>query len=131
MKKTILTSSIVTMLFFNCLAINAAEVQTEHHPIVTINTTKEISSFCKAIVQGDLETVKKLIDLGEDVNKKSLGMTPAHFAARYNKPEILQVLINNGANLKTKCDKGFTVKKYAELSSADAALEVLKNAMNK
>ena len=131
MKKTILTSSIVTMLMFNCLPINAAEVKTEHYPNVTITVTKEISSFCKAIVQGDLETVKKLIELGEDVNKKSLGMTPAHFAARYNKPEILQVLIENGANLKTKCDKGYTVKKYAELSSADAALEVLKNAMNK
>ncbi len=131
MKKTILTSSILAMLMFNGLAINAAERHTELYPNVTINTTKEISTFCKAILQGDLETVKKLIDLGEDVNKKSLGMTPAHFAARYNKPEILKVLIENGANLKTKCDKGFTVKKYAELASADDALEVLKNAMNK
>ena len=131
MKKTILTSSIVTMLFFNCLAINAAERQTELYPDVTISANVEISTFCKAILQGDLQTVKKLIELGEDVNKKSLGMTPAHFAARYNKPEILKVLIENGANLKTKCDKGFTVKKYAELASADEALEVLKDAMKK
>ncbi|HCO86118.1 MAG TPA: hypothetical protein DIT95_21670, partial [Arenibacter sp.] len=47
----------------------------------------EISSFCKAIVEGDLETVKRLIELGEDVNQKSLGKTPAIFAARYNKVE--------------------------------------------
>jgi len=131
MKKTILTSSILTMLLFNCLAINAAERQTELYPEVTTTATKEISTFCKAILKGDLQTVKKLIELGEDVNKKSLGMTPAHFAARYNKPEILKVLIANGANLKARCDRGYTIKKYAELSNADAAIEVLKNAMRK
>jgi len=58
-------------------------------------------------------------------------MTPAHFAARYNKPEILKVLIANGANLKARCDRGYTIKKYAELSNADDAIEVLKNAMRK
>lgn len=89
----------------------------------------ELSSFCKAIIKGDIETVQKLIDLGEDVNKKSLGMTPAHFAARYNKAEILEVLIDNGANLRLRCDKGYTVKKYAELSNATAALKVIKGAM--
>ena len=89
----------------------------------------ELSSFCKAIIKGDIETVQKLIDLGEDVNKKSLGMTPAHFAARYNKAEILEVLIDNGANLRLRCDKGYTVKKHAELSNATAALKVIKGAM--
>ncbi|MEM9001867.1 MAG: ankyrin repeat domain-containing protein [Bacteroidota bacterium] len=91
----------------------------------------ELSSFCKAIMQGDIETVKKLIDLGEDVNKKSLGMAPVHFAARYNKPEILELLIANGADLKKRCDKGYTAKKHAELSNATASLEVIETAMKK
>lgn len=79
-------------------------------------------------MQGDIETVQKLIDLGEDVNQKSLGMTPAIFAARYNKAEILQLLIDNGADLRIKSDKGFSVKKYAELSNATEALQVLEAA---
>ena len=94
----------------------------------TLTETGKISSFCKAIMQGDIETVKKLITLGEDVNKKSLGMTPAIFAARYNKAEILKLLIKNGADLKIKSDKGYTIKKYAELSNAIDALTVLEAA---
>jgi hypothetical protein len=36
------------------------------------------------------------------------------------------LLIDNGADLKIKCDKGFTVKKYAELSNAQEALAVIE-----
>lgn len=127
MKKTILTIAVA----ISCAATGIYANGTNNDLVVNteVTTKVEVSSFCKAIIKGDIETVKKLIELGEDVNKKSLGMTPSHFAARYNKPEILQLLINNGANLKTRCDKGYTVKKYAELSNAMDALEVLKSAM--
>ncbi|MAU72367.1 MAG: hypothetical protein CML04_09750 [Pseudozobellia sp.] len=128
MKKTVFS----TALF--CLAISFGIQAAE--PTSEISTAKienlkslDVSSFCKAIMQGDIDTVKKLIDLGEDVNQKSLGMTPAIYAARYNKPEILQLLIDNGANLKIKSDKGYSVKKYAELSNAAEALQVLETAM--
>ena len=128
MKKTVFS----TALF--CLAISFGIEAAE--PTSEISTAKienlkslDVSSFCKAIMQGDIDTVKKLIDLGEDVNQKSLGMTPAIYAARYNKPEILQLLIDNGANLKIKSDKGYSVKKYAELSNAAEALQVLETAM--
>ena len=76
-------------------------------------------------MKGDIETVKKLINLGDDVNKKSLGKTPAIFAARYNRAEILAVLIDNGANLSIRCDKGYSIEKYAERSNAGAVLAVL------
>jgi ankyrin repeat protein len=89
----------------------------------------EINSFCKAIIQGDIETVKSLIALGEDVNRKSLGKTPAIFAARYNQAEILKVLIEKGADLTIRCDHGFTIKKYAELSNAKEVLAVLETVM--
>lgn len=127
MKKTILTIAVA----ISCAATGIYANETNNDLVVNteVTTKVEVSSFCKAIIKGDIETVQKLIELGEDVNKKSLGMTPSHFAARYNKPEILQLLINNGANLKTRCDKGYTVKKYAELSNAMDALEVLKSAM--
>ena len=74
----------------------------------------------------DIDTVKRMIELGEDVNKKSLGMTPAMFAARYNKAEVLQLLIKKGADLKIKSKQGFSVKKYAELSNATDALAVIE-----
>ena len=90
-----------------------------------------LSAFCKAVMQGDVETVKKFIELGEDVNQKSLGKAPIHYAARYNKAEVLKVLIANGADLKKRCDGGMTAMKYAKLSNATEAQAVLEAAMKK
>lgn len=101
---------------------NSFEVPTQK----TNTMSKGINSFCKAIMQGDIETVKSLIALGEDVNQKSLGMTPAIFAARYNQAEILELLIEHGANLSLKCDKGRSIKEYAKLSNATEALEIIE-----
>ena len=40
-------------------------------------------------------------------------MTPLMIAARYNNCEIIKVLIDNGADLKTKDEKGLTALKFA------------------
>ncbi len=127
MRKTIL----IAAAFLLAVSGVYAENRTDNEQTVITEALKLAapSSFCKAIMQGDYDTVKRMIELGEDVNKKSLGMSPAIFAARYNKAEILELLIANGADLKTKCDKGFTAKKHAELSGAKDALAVIENAM--
>ncbi|MFX0557364.1 ankyrin repeat domain-containing protein [Maribacter sp. CXY002] len=128
MKKTILTLS--AALFCLGSGLKAEETSTFFNNALNYETKViEISSFCKAIMQGDFVTVKRMIELGEDVNQKSLGMTPAMFAARYNKADVLQLLIDNGANLKMKSNQGFSVKKYAEIANATDALSVLESAM--
>ncbi|WP_276165711.1 ankyrin repeat domain-containing protein [Zobellia alginiliquefaciens] len=128
MRKTFLTFAMACLVGTSAVMANET-IATTDAPTFEMYDAADVSTFCKAIMQGDVDTVKKLIELGEDVNKKSLGMTPAIFAARYNKAEILEVLINNGANLKIKCDKGYSVKKYAELSNASDALAVIETAM--
>ena len=128
MRKTFLTFATACLVGTSAIMANDT-VTTMNTSTYEMFRTVELSSFCKAIMQGDLDTVKKLIELGEDVNKKYMGMTPAIFAARYNKAEILELLIANGANLKIKSDKGYSVKKYAELSNATDALRVIETAM--
>ncbi len=129
MRKTILTIAAACMVAVTGLSAKEISAATDV-PAITKNIKNiDISSFCMAIVKGDYDTVKSLIALGEDVNQKSLGMTPAMFAARYNKVEILELLIENGADLKIKSNKGFSVKKYAELSNATDALGVLETAL--
>lgn len=109
--------------------LNAKE-STEPLVVIQENVAVEqtISPFCKAVMQGDVVTVERLISLGEDVNQKSLGMTPAMFAARYNKAKVLALLIAKGADLELKSNQGYGVRKYAELSDAKEALEVIDNA---
>lgn len=94
---------------------------------VTIEKLVVVNPFCAAIVQGDLEMVNKLIGLGKDINQKSNGKTPLQYAARYNRVEIVKLLLDNGAKLNAKCDKGFTAMKYAELSNATDVAQLLKS----
>ncbi|QWX84286.1 ankyrin repeat domain-containing protein [Cellulophaga sp. HaHaR_3_176] len=128
MKKTIAIAVIGITLFTNSIEAKPtihSSVNPEHVVKIT-NKVEGLSPFCNAILKGDIGAVKSMISLGEDVNKKSLGMTPSIFAARYNKAEILEVLIANGANIKIKCDKGMDIKKYAEAANADEALVIIE-----
>lgn len=97
----------------------------------TVVMASQASPFCMAIVKGDLETVKKLIELGEDINQRSLGLTPVMYAAKYNRCDILKLLIEKGANLKAKdSNNGFTALRFAELSNAKEAKAILEAALN-
>lgn len=128
MRKTILTAAALCLMAVTGIYAIYNSTVTEPVAELTATASYDVNPFCKAIMKGDVETVKKLIELGADVNEKSVGLTPAMFAARYNKAEILQLLIEDGANLKVKSDRGLTAEKYAEMSNALEALAVLKSA---
>ncbi|MBD0852509.1 ankyrin repeat domain-containing protein [Maribacter arenosus] len=129
MKRTVLIAA--TAFMFVCTTVLANnQNQIDYSKVNPISFEKaEISALCKAIVKGDIELVKKLISLGEDVNRKSLGKTPAIFAARYNKGEILKLLIDNGADLTIKSDSGYTITEIAKSANAKEALEIISSAM--
>ena len=130
MKKTIFTVAAVCMLALSGISVNELKAM-ETEATIEMVSPDDLSAFCKAVMQGDVDTVKKFIELGEDVNQKSLGKAPIHYAARYNKADVLQVLINNGANIKKRCDGGMTAMQYAKLSNATEAQGVLETAMKK
>ena len=58
-------------------------------------------------------------------------MTPLMYAAKYNRVEILNLLIERGAKLKVKSDKGYTALKYAELHGAQDTKVILEAALEK
>ncbi|TDT39516.1 ankyrin repeat protein [Maribacter spongiicola] len=128
MRKVCITLSMVALTFTATAKANNTKDLVLANQIELVSKV-DLSSFCKAVMQGDIETVKRLIDLGEDVNQKSLGMTPAMFAARYNKVAVLEILINSGADLKMQSSQGHTAKRYAELSNAVEALELIETAV--
>ncbi|WP_394776855.1 ankyrin repeat domain-containing protein [Flavobacterium sp.] len=78
-----------------------------------------------AVSKGDLDFVKKLIEYGADVNEISEDLSPLMIAARYNKVEIINLLLANGANASAKNEKGFTALKFAQLSNAKEAIAIL------
>lgn len=124
MKKTVIITAIA--LGFSITTLNARTLVVSSHSNEIVKPITSVSPFCQSIAKGDLETVKKLIELGTDVNQKSNGMTPAMYAARYNRVEILKLLVEKGAKLDVKSDKGYKAIKYAELSNAKDALAYLE-----
>ncbi len=129
MRKTILAITLVGVLMSTGLMANEKSNENDTYTTDLVLKT-DISTFCKAIIKGDIALVKGMIEAGENVNKKSVGMTPALFAARYNRVEILELLIESGANLKIKSKSGLTIKQVAESANAEKALALIEKVMS-
>ncbi|RXJ46107.1 ankyrin repeat domain-containing protein [Gelidibacter gilvus] len=125
MKKTIIISAIALGFAFH--TSNATTSIQTSKPSSFVKTKVSVNPFCVSIVKGDLETVKKLIQFGADVNEASNGMTPAMYAAKYNRVDILELLVKHGAELKKRTEKGLNAMDYAKRSNAKDALAYLKN----
>ncbi|MFH4967796.1 ankyrin repeat domain-containing protein [Gaetbulibacter sp. M240] len=128
MRKTIIFT--VIAMCFTMVSVQANATTTKGEPLTSTKYFK-VNSFCVSIALGDIETVQKLLELGEDVNQTSNGMTPIMYAAKYNRTEILKILIEKGANLKAKSDRRLTALQYAKLHGAIDAAAILKHALAK
>lgn len=122
MKKILLTA----LLAYGVCATASNNLET----VLVNNSTLEIAkvdvnALCKSIAANDIVTVKKLLKLGEDVNKFSGGMTPLMYAARYNRVEIIKMLVNKGAKVKVRDSRGNTALIHASRSGAKQAEALL------
>lgn len=118
------------LLAFACISFSLTYASTEKNVETKTVTSLEISPFCKLIRQGNYDAVKAMIDNGEDINKKSTGLTPLMFAARYNKVEIVKLLIERGVKLKVKSDRmGYTALQWAKRSKANECWNLINNAL--
>lgn len=125
MKKSIL-SLILLMSISASFASTPSKSKSDESKMSSISN---VNSFCKLIQMGDYDAVRSLIQQGEDVNKKSTGLTPLMFAARHNQPEIAQLLIDNGAKLNSRSEKeGMTALEMAERYKALDTYEVIQKA---
>lgn len=88
----------------------------------------EVSSLHYAVCAGDIESVKKLIAYGANLNKVIRDMSPLMLAARFNKFEIVEILLASGANPRIENEKGLRAIHYAEYAKATESIAMLKNA---
>ena len=106
----------LTVLVSGC-AEDAAEPDVQAKPSIDVHT---------AAATGDLETVKKYLDSGADVNAPGLiGSTPLHFAARAGHLEVARLLLDSGAEINIRSDPGVTPLHAAAHGNHDAMAELL------
>lgn len=126
MKKVIICLG-VALLSFSGKALASGAV----HNTSAIEVAFNNSPLCLAITRGDVDVVRKFLEYGADVNETSRGLTPLMYAAHYNQPEIVKLLIEKGARLEARDEKGNNAIAYAEKANATEALEVLRAASRK
>lgn len=128
MKKTIIYFSLALLAFTNVTLASQASAGVSKFELVTEYGNN--TPLAVAIMKGDTDTVKKFIEYGADVDEKSNGMTPLMVAARYNRVDIIALLLEKGANVKTVNEKGLTALKYAQASKAAEAEALIKKALD-
>jgi len=84
-----------------------------------------------AALDGDFDEVQRQLDAGVDVNEESsTGLTPLHYAASSGHNDIVELLIERGANVNaTDSGKGATPLDYAHWGDHEEVIETL-NAHN-
>lgn len=127
MKKSIIAFGILFSVMFN--TINANNNPKEGNLKVTKSTIKNVPPLSIAVAQGDFKTVKKFLELGVNVGVKSkrMEMTPLMYAARYNKVNVLKLLIDNGADKDATSKIGATALQYAEAAGANEVVTFLNS----
>lgn len=76
------------------------------------------TSLHRAVIFGNVERIRKLIDSGMDVNAKdNIGWTPLHIAACKASEDVIAVLLDAGADPLAASSNGVTPIKLAELKA--------------
>ncbi|WP_425077752.1 ankyrin repeat domain-containing protein [Psychroserpens sp. S379A] len=129
MKKSVVIVAIA--MAFSVSTLNAKNVITNTSTKEVVAKKSKISPLCEAAAKGNVEEVKKLINNGVDVNAKSNGMMPIHYAAKYNRVEIIKILITAGSKIHRSCDQGYSALRLAQKSKAKDAEQFLKRFKDK
>ena len=124
MKKSVTVLALALSLSIPTL--NASNPEILSTPISVVEDNTNVSALCIAVAKGEIEKVKQLLNNGVDVNKKSNGMQPIHYAARHNRVDIIKVLITAGSDIHTSCGKGYSAIRHAQKTNAVEAAEFLK-----
>ncbi|MXO05004.1 ankyrin repeat domain-containing protein [Flavobacterium sp. HBTb2-11-1] len=127
MKKTVIVFGTALALFANFATASNLKLVSKNEIEIEIEIPFDLSSpLHLAVCNGDVETVKKSIEYGADVNKIVRNMTPLMLAARFNNVEIIKILLANGAKPSIENAHGLRALDYARYAKSAEAEAVLK-----
>ncbi len=123
MKKTVIVFGTALAVFTNFLTASNQKLESKNQIEIPIDLA---SPLHEAVCNGDIENVKKSIEYGADVNKIVRNMTPLMLAARFNKVEIVKILLANGAKPSIENGHGLRALDYARYAKAIESEAILK-----
>jgi len=123
MKKTVIVLGTALALFANFATASNLKLENKNQIEIPFDLS---SPLHLAVCNGDVETVKKSIEYGADVNKIVRNMTPLMLAARYNHVEIVKILLASGAKPSIENAHGLRALDYARYAKSNESAEILK-----
>lgn len=124
MKKAVIILGLI-FIFTNEIKASNCELKIENQAEFSIYSN---SPFHLAISKGDIETVKRFIKYGANINKIVNNMTPLMVAARFNQVEIIKILLENGAEPSLENERGYTALHFAEFGKSAESIAILNKA---
>ena len=111
--------------------MNILLMEREEIRAMQMTSLRDFMSICKS---GSAEEITEALDYGIDINSRNKnGITALMFAARFNTPEAVNVLLDAGADALAVSGKGFNALDYARkndrLNDTDA-LKRLESLLN-
>ncbi|KAL3728073.1 hypothetical protein ACJRO7_032771 [Eucalyptus globulus] len=104
---------------------DAVKVLLEHHANPNAETDDNITPLLSSVAAGSVECLKLLIQAGASVNISAGGATPLHIAADNGNPEIINCLLDAGADPNIMDEDGLKPIQVAALRGNRAAVEIL------
>lgn len=123
MKKTVVILGTALVVFTNFSFTSNQKFNAKNQMEISVYLS---SPLHVAVSKGDIESVKKIIEYGGDVNKIIRNMTPLMLAARYNYVEIVKILLANGAKPSIENEHGLKALDYARYAKSEESAAVLK-----
>lgn len=88
-------------------------------------TNLQRAYLVKAIVDGNFNEVKKIVDNGEDINKVEDRVTPLKLALVKNQKDIAVYLISKGANVNKFDDSSMTPLRFSIIQGNSDMVKIL------
>lgn len=123
MKKTVIVFGTALAVFANFSTASNLKLENKNQIEILFDLS---SPLHLAVCNGDVETVRKSIEYGADVNKIVRNMTPLMLAARFNNVEIVKILLANGAKPSIENAHGLRALDYARYAKAIESAAILK-----
>jgi ankyrin repeat protein len=123
MKKTVIILGTALVVFANFAEASGMKLESKNLIEIPFDLSSPLHA---AVCNGDIDTVKKSIEYGADVNKIVRNMTPLMLAARFNNTEIIKILLANGAKSSIENAHGLKALDYARYAKATESEAILK-----
>lgn len=96
-----------------------------HQAKVNTKNDNDTNALGMAIINNNLEIVYELLQSKADIEIKTQGYTPLMLAGAFDNKDIMDLLIQNGANINAKTESGQTALELTVLDGKKTAVEVL------